>query len=168
MFRLLDPVLRSTATLIYGLKHIAPVQPASQPQEHATAALRAVPELPPEPLPVAWGEFTAKEQSIIMAIYSTGVGRPPTRSLEQLQECFPDAPDSTHANSWARNSLRRPVACGWVERAGRGCYRLSVAARALIRHRLHVSRPTAPQLALDLGVDVNAETMRAPRRIRAA
>lgn len=148
---------RSIATTIYANPGRKPTQQRDQPvREPVQGALRLVPEgAKADRKPVTgqsapykamdWDDFSDKERKIMLGLYGTGHGRPVTRTPAALADVFlPETGDETKANSWARNSLRRPAAAGWVLRAGPGHYRLSVQGRRCMAEILADATEAAP------------------------
>lgn len=64
--------------------------------------------------------FNSKEQACFDMLVD---GR--SHSIKQMKELFEDAIDDAQAQSFVRNSIRRLVRDGWVEKCARGTYRLS-------------------------------------------
>jgi hypothetical protein len=85
-----------------------------------------------ESRPLAWGDLSDDERAVIMLLDGTpdnsGLARPRmTRSIEYLA----DGLEGDGARLRARNALRRPVSCGWVERVQRARYQISELGRSL-------------------------------------
>jgi len=53
-------------------------------------------------------------------------------TLKEMAARFRRADNTAQANSWARNSVRRPVRLGLLKKLKRGTYGLTVKGRALI------------------------------------
>jgi hypothetical protein len=53
-------------------------------------------------------------------------------TLKEMAKRFRRADDDAQANSWARNSVRRPVRMGLLKKAGRGTYAITVKGRMLL------------------------------------
>ncbi len=75
---------------------------------------------------VALEKLNPKERKVIK-ILSDDLNPIPLNSLAAA--CWPDLKVS-QANSWVRNALRRLVCSSWVEKVGRGTYRLAADKRA--------------------------------------
>jgi hypothetical protein len=78
------------------------------------------------PLDLKKADMNEKEKKIL-SILASDLNPMPINALATT--CFPDAPASK-ANSWVRNSLRRTARAKWVEKVGKGTYRLPEEARA--------------------------------------
>lgn len=74
-----------------------------------------------------WTELNKKEQRVVNVLKDE-LNPMPINSLASA--CFPKAASASQSNSWVRNSLRRLVCAEWVQKVGRGTYRLSAATRA--------------------------------------
>lgn len=53
-------------------------------------------------------------------------------TLKEMAKRFRRADDDTQANSWARNSVRKPVRLGLLKKMKRGTYSLTAKGRAVI------------------------------------
>jgi hypothetical protein len=53
-------------------------------------------------------------------------------TLDEMSSRFRRADNKAQANSWARNSVRRPVRMGLMKKLKRGTYGLTAKGRALI------------------------------------
>lgn len=74
---------------------------------------------------ISWEDLSADEQTVIKLLNDKGEGKRVARSVEYLADAFGgDNPKLT-----VRNSLRRPVPSGWVDREGRGLYSISEKGR---------------------------------------
>jgi hypothetical protein len=72
-----------------------------------------------------WDSLSEGEQEIVRALNGKGEGPRHPRSIEFLADLFSGA----SAKLQVRNSLRRIVACGWVDHADRGTYQISERGR---------------------------------------
>jgi len=70
--------------------------------------------------------FNAKELAVLRAC----VEAPAT--LKEMEKRFRRADDNTQANSWARNSVRRPVRMGMMKKLKRGTYGLTAKGRTFL------------------------------------
>jgi len=78
------------------------------------------------PLELIRDKLNEKESRVVSVL--AGDANPvPINAL--ATNCFADQPASK-ANSWVRNSLRRLARAKWVEKVGKGTYRLSENGRA--------------------------------------
>lgn len=74
-----------------------------------------------------WSALNKKEKRVVGCFELEGEGE--IRTIESLaKEAFPHQP-AKKANSWVRNSLRRPVRANWLEKVKPGEYRLTEAGR---------------------------------------
>lgn len=53
-------------------------------------------------------------------------------TLKEMAKRFRRADDDTQANSWARNSVRRPVRLGLLKKQRRGTYAITAKGRAAV------------------------------------
>ncbi len=53
-------------------------------------------------------------------------------TLKEMAKRFRRADDDTQANSWARNSVRKPVRLGLLKKMKRGTYSLTAKGRTVI------------------------------------
>lgn len=74
---------------------------------------------------LAWDAMSADEKEIVKMLNSPGHGERKVRSIEYLA----DGLEGDNPRLQARNALRRPVACGWVDRVERAQYQISVNGR---------------------------------------
>lgn len=65
------------------------------------------------------------EREIVRALNGKGNGERHVRTVAFLSELF----DGDDPKLQARNALRRPVSCGWVDNVGRGQYQISEKGR---------------------------------------
>lgn len=74
-----------------------------------------------------------KKEKLLLGCFEVK-GEREVRTIEQLAaEAFKTAAHSLKkANSWVRNSLRRPVRCGWLEKPEPGSYRLTPEGRKVV------------------------------------
>lgn len=79
------------------------------------------------PLQLAKADMNEKELRML-GVLAADLNPIPINAL--ATSCFSDAP-SDKANSWVRNSLRRTVRARWVDKVGKGTYRLTAEAREL-------------------------------------
>jgi hypothetical protein len=77
------------------------------------------------PLELAKAKLNDKEEKVVTVLLAD-VNPVPINAL--ATNCFSDQTSST-ANSWVRNSLRRLVRAKWVEKVGKGTYRLTDKGR---------------------------------------
>jgi len=56
-------------------------------------------------------------------------------TLADIAKRFRKADNTTQANSWARNSVRRPVRMGLIKKLKRGTYGLTTRGGALINNK---------------------------------
>jgi hypothetical protein len=70
--------------------------------------------------------FNAKELAVLRACAEA-----PT-TLKEMEKRFRRADDNTQANSWARNSVRRPVRLGLLKKLKRGTYGLTAKGKQLV------------------------------------
>ena len=68
--------------------------------------------------------LSESERDIVRALN----GRGPKRVVRSV-EFLADLMDGDDPKLQARNALRRPVACGWIENVGRGAYQISEKGR---------------------------------------
>lgn len=81
------------------------------------------------PIELSLDALNAKEKLVLAILNGKGSGVRDVISIADIAaECFMTE-DQKRANSWTRNSLRRLVQGGLVEKADRGKYRVSVSAR---------------------------------------
>lgn len=73
--------------------------------------------------PTNVSELNAKEAAVLRALKVTSTNL----TLEQLASAAFPSKTASKANSWARNSLRRPLRLGLVAKVGRGTYKLTPA-----------------------------------------
>ena len=84
------------------------------------------------PLELSYSKLNEKEARLV-SVLGAEVNPLPLNALAAT--CWPDKASSTkdaernQANSWVRNSLRRLVRGKWVEKVGKGTYRLSDTGR---------------------------------------
>lgn len=72
-----------------------------------------------------------KEQKVLAQFIR--VGKPAPRTLKGLAEaCWGYLPPA-RANSWVRNSLRKPCILGLLEPAARGAYQITEVGREMVR-----------------------------------
>lgn len=72
-----------------------------------------------------WEALNSDEKEIVKLLNSPGHGERKVRSIEYLA----DGLEGDNPRLQARNALRRIVACGWVDRADRAQYQISVNGR---------------------------------------
>ena len=113
---------------------------ATKPRKKKTAAKKATPKKPAEekismsgqsgpPIELSTDSLNAKEGKVFAALNGSGSGVRTIMTITGLSEgCF-KSQGRRQANSWARNSLRRLVWAGLVEKVDRGKYRVSGAGR---------------------------------------
>lgn len=65
-----------------------------------------------------------------MAILRDCADAPST--LEEMAGRFRRAENKAQANSWARNSVRRPLRLGLIKKVGRGTYGITAKGRAML------------------------------------
>jgi hypothetical protein len=65
-----------------------------------------------------------------LAVLRQCASKPST--IEQIASRFRRADDKAQANSWARNSVRKPVRLGLLKKLKRGTYGLTAKGKALI------------------------------------
>lgn len=71
-----------------------------------------------------WDALNQYERAVIDLLHGGG-GRRVPRNVAYLA----DGIDAENARLVARNALRRPVSCGWIERVGRAQYMISELGR---------------------------------------
>ena len=75
-------------------------------------------------------DLNAKESKVLDLLNGKGEGPRETISIPELTKVFKNTADTkAQANSWVRNSLRRLVTSGLVEKLERGSYRIAERAR---------------------------------------
>lgn len=81
------------------------------------------------PRELALDLLNPKELKVLNALNGAGSGvRPVTTIAELAAACF-KSQGKQKSNSWTRNSLRRLVQAGFVEKVRRGKYRVSTTGR---------------------------------------
>lgn len=87
------------------------------------------------PIKLEWNKLNAKERKIVEFLDGDGAGTRTIVTIPELSaECFfGEAETQAQANSWTRNSLRRLVRAGWVEKFIRGSYRIGVVGRTKLK-----------------------------------
>lgn len=81
------------------------------------------------PIELSSDALNAKEAKVLAALNGSGSGVRPVMTITDLAaECF-KSQSKKRANSWVRNSLRRLVQSGLIEKVERGKYRVSEAGR---------------------------------------
>jgi len=84
------------------------------------------------PLELSVDGLNSKELKVFTALNGPGAGVRTIMSITELAEgCF-KSKGRKQSNSWARNSLRRLVQAGLVEKVDRGQYRVSESGRKKI------------------------------------
>jgi hypothetical protein len=83
------------------------------------------------PVDVPFEKLNDKESTVVKFLNGKGKGaRNPLKIADIAKRCFgKKAKDEAQANSWTRNSLRRLVTGGWVEKMERGLYRIDEKGR---------------------------------------
>jgi len=90
---------------------------------------------------VPYGKLNDKEQQVVKLLNGKGKGaRNPLTIAELAGKCFSkkakvSAKNDDQANSWTRNSLRRLVCAGWVEKVERGSYKITDRGRKRIKRK---------------------------------
>ena len=75
-------------------------------------------------------DLNAKESKVLDLLNGKGEGARETVTIPELTKVFKNTADTkAQANSWVRNSLRRLVTSGLVEKLERGSYRIAERAR---------------------------------------
>lgn len=78
---------------------------------------------------LAFEVLNPKERKVFIFLNGTGKGKRAVKALtEMASACFGNK-KKAQANSWIRNSLRRLVVGGWVEKVERGAYRVTEKGR---------------------------------------
>jgi hypothetical protein len=72
------------------------------------------------------GDLNAKEAAVIRQCADA------PSTLAEIAKRFRRADDDTQRNSWARNSVRRPVRLGLIKKLKRGTYGLTAKGRQLV------------------------------------
>ena len=81
------------------------------------------------PIELSLDGLNAKESKVVSALNGAGSGARPVLSIVEIADrCF-KSQGKKRSNSWARNSLRRLVIAGLVEKVERGAYRISEPGR---------------------------------------
>jgi len=93
----------------------APHDKRPKPSTGQSAAARELP----------WDSMSHDEQSVVKMLNSPGYGERKLRTIEYLA----DGLEGDNPRLQSRNALRRPVSCGWVEKAERATYQISVNGR---------------------------------------
>lgn len=73
-----------------------------------------------------WDSLSSDEKAIIKMLNSPGHGERKVRTIEYLA----DGLEGDNPRLQARNALRRPVACDWVDKVERAQYQISKNGRA--------------------------------------
>lgn len=91
-------------------------------------------------------ELNEKERAVVGRIRKArGTGM----TLAQLSAaCFPEQSDRKKANSWVRNSLRKPYRLGLIERVDRGRYAIAAVSGEVVRDLERMNPWWAKQPAL--------------------
>jgi outer membrane biosynthesis protein TonB len=89
------------------------------------------------PVDLAKDKLNSKESRVV-AVLAGDANPVPINAL--ATNCFADQA-SSKANSWVRNSLRRLVRGKWVDKVGKGTYRLSNTGRALLESQAAAAQP---------------------------
>ncbi len=77
-------------------------------------------------------DLNPKERKLLLVLNGEGSGKRPDLSIVDLAEACWKHKSKAHANSWTRNSLRRLVRSGMIDKQERGLYRISEASRKAI------------------------------------
>lgn len=78
-----------------------------------------------------WDSLSNDEREVIKMLNSPGHGPRKVRSIEYLA----DGIEGDNPRLQARNGLRRPVSCGWVDRVERAQYQISEKGRKRYANR---------------------------------
>lgn len=79
-----------------------------------------------------YAKLNSKEQKVLECVAGDNKGERKQKSLADVaEECFvaTQKRGKAQANSWVRNSLRRLVRGGWLEKVERGTYRITEKGR---------------------------------------
>ena len=74
-------------------------------------------------------DLNPKERRVLMAINGAGSGKRPEMGIVDLAEACWKSKSKFASNSWTRNSLRRLVRGGMIDKLARGSYRIAEGAR---------------------------------------
>ena len=131
----------------------APAKPKAPKPAKEVKSAKELPPLDPRPpkissgqggptISLEIGDLNSKERKVLdaFALPTEGSTRE-AKSIQDLAKVFAkQAGSKTRANSWTRNSLRRLVRGGLVDKAARGNFRLSAKA---VRRLVQVAGPAA-------------------------
>lgn len=81
------------------------------------------------PIELSVEGLNSKEAKVVEALNGAGTGMRPVLTIVEIAEMCFKSQGKKKSNSWARNSLRRLVVSGIVEKVERGTYRISEAGR---------------------------------------
>jgi hypothetical protein len=110
-----------------GAKPSEPTTPKPKAEKAEKAEPTSGQSAPPKELSVE--ALNAKEAKIFAALNGEGSGVRSILTITELAETCFKSQGKKRSNSWARNSLRRLVQCGLIEKVERGKYRVSEAGR---------------------------------------
>jgi hypothetical protein len=78
---------------------------------------------------LAVADLNNKEHAVLTALNGEGRGERPELTIAATAAAAFARESQARGNSWVRNSLRRLVRAGYVERTDRGCYRVTDSGR---------------------------------------
>jgi hypothetical protein len=81
------------------------------------------------PIELSVAGLNAKESKVLGALNGSGAGLRAVLTITELATACFKSQSKKKSNSWTRNSLRRLVQAGLVEKVERGKYRVSAAGR---------------------------------------
>lgn len=84
------------------------------------------------PMEKELSDLNQKEIRVLMFANGEGSGKRPEVTITEMAEGCWKSKSKAVSNSWTRNSLRRLVRTGMIEKLERGLYQISVSARKQI------------------------------------
>ena len=81
------------------------------------------------PVELSVGALNTKELKVLATLNASGAGVRPVLTIADLAGMCFKSQGKKKSNSWTRNSLRRLVQSGLVEKVERGKYRVSLGGR---------------------------------------
>jgi len=106
-------------------------KPRKKPTSKKTTSKRKAPESGQSgpPIELSVSGLNAKEMKVFDVLNGAGAGVRVILTITEIAETCFKSQGKKRSNSWTRNSLRRLVQGGLVEKVGRGTYRVADVGR---------------------------------------